>query len=127
MDPSLEANKRVVRDFYDAVVNRKDFSAASTFLGDRYTQHNPLVGDGREGLREFINVLRERFPQARSEVLRVFADADYVILHVLSTRAPGTNDRAIVESLRLEDRRVVEHWDVIQEVPVSAANPNGMF
>jgi predicted SnoaL-like aldol condensation-catalyzing enzyme len=28
---------------------------------------------------------------------------------------------------RLEDSKVVEHWDVIQDVPNHSANPNGMF
>ena len=46
-----EANKKIVVDFYEAAINRKDFEAASKFLGPRYTQHNLNAADGPEGLK----------------------------------------------------------------------------
>jgi predicted SnoaL-like aldol condensation-catalyzing enzyme len=67
------------------------------------------------------------FPDARSEVKRVFADDDIVILHVHRVRTPGTHGDAIVNLLQVEDGRIVEHWDVIQPAPETAANINGMF
>jgi predicted SnoaL-like aldol condensation-catalyzing enzyme len=57
----------------------------------------------------------------------VFADGDYVILHVHAVRVPGTRGNAIVDIFKLENGKIVEHWDVIQEIPGEAANPNGMF
>jgi predicted SnoaL-like aldol condensation-catalyzing enzyme len=123
----LETNKRTVTEFYEAVVNRRDFAAASRFIGDRYIQHNPLVGDGVEGLCDFIEFLRTEFPEAHNQTLRVFAEDDHVILHVHSVRSPGTRGRAIVEVFRLDGRKIVEHWDVIQEIPATSANGNGMF
>ena len=127
MDEHLERNKRNVVEFYDFVINEKDFTAARRFLGDRYRQHNPLVGDGPEGLCRFIAGLRKDYPGARSEVIRVVAEGDLVVLHVRSTRT-SAEQRAIVEIFRLlPDGRIDEHWDVIQPVPSTSANPNGMF
>jgi len=123
----IEANKQAVKDFYEAVVNTKDFAVASRYLGDQYTQHNPTVRDGAEGLRGFIEFLRADFPDARSEILRSFAEGDFVVLHVHSRRSPEARGRAIVEIFRLEEGRIVEHWDVIQEIPATAENANGMF
>jgi predicted SnoaL-like aldol condensation-catalyzing enzyme len=57
----------------------------------------------------------------------VFADGDDVILHVHAVREPGTRDNAIVDIFRLEDGKIVEHWDVVQPIPEKAANANGMF
>jgi predicted SnoaL-like aldol condensation-catalyzing enzyme len=57
----------------------------------------------------------------------VFADGDYVILHVHAVREPGTRGNAIVDIFRLEDGKIVEHWDVVQPIPEKAANANGMF
>ena len=122
-----EANKKAVVEFYDKAINQKDFEAASKYLGPRYTQHNPNAADGPEGLKAFLQFLREKFPSSRSEIKRVFADGDYVILHVHAVREPGTRGSAIVDIFKLENGKVVEHWDVVQPVPEKAANANGMF
>ena len=123
----MEANKRNVVEFYEQAINKKDFEAASKYLGSRYTQHNPVAPDGPEGLKGFIGFLKSKFPQSHSEIKRVFADGDYVILHVHAVREPGTRGRAIVDIFKLENGKIVEHWDVAQDVPEKAANSNGMF
>ena len=123
----MEENKKIVAAFYDAAVNQKDFEKASQYLGARYTQHNPLAADGREGFKGFIAFLKEKFPNNRSEIKRIFADGDYVIVHVHAVREPGTRGNAIVDIFKLEDGKVVEHWDVIQPIPEKTANDNGMF
>ena len=122
-----EANKKAVVEFYDKAINQKDFEAASKFLGPRYTQHNPNAADGPEGLKAFLGFLREKFPSSKSEIKRVFAEGDYVILHVHAIREPGQRGSAIVDIFKLENGKVVEHWDVAQDVPEKAANQNGMF
>lgn len=127
MPSSLEANKKAVQEFYDLIINKKDFESARKYMGNRYKQHNPLVADGPEGLKAFIEFLKTNFPDARSEIKRVFADGDYVILHVHSIRPPNMRGRAIIEIFRLENGKIDEHWDVIQEIPEESANPNGMF
>ena len=123
----MEENKKIVAAFYDAAVNQKDFEKASRYLGARYTQHNPLAADGREGFKGFIAFLKDKFPNNRSEIKRIFADGDYVIVHVHAVREPGTRGNAIVDIFKLEDGKVVEHWDVIQPIPEKTANDNGMF
>jgi predicted SnoaL-like aldol condensation-catalyzing enzyme len=122
-----EANKKTVLEFYEAGLNKKDFDAAAKFFGPRYIQHNPTAPDGIEGFKAFIGFLREKFPDSRSEIKRAFADGDYVILHVHSVREKDTRGRAIVDIFRLENGKIVEHWDVVQEIPEKAANSNGMF
>ena len=124
-DPA--ANKKTVADFYEKAINQKDFEAASKYLGSRYIQHNPGAADGPEGLKAFIGFLRDKFPQAKSEIKRVFAEGDYVILHVHAVREPASRGRAIIDIFRLENGKIVEHWDVAQDVPEKAANTNGMF
>ena len=126
-DDTREANKKTVVEFYEAAINRKDFEAASKFFGPRYVQHNPNAPDGIEGFKAFLGFLREKFPQSRSEIKRVWAEGDYVILHVHAVRTPGARGSAIVDVFKLENGKIVEHWDVIQEIPEKAANPNGMF
>jgi predicted SnoaL-like aldol condensation-catalyzing enzyme len=123
----MEENKKVVLQFYEAAINQKDFEAASKFLGPRYIQHNPRAADGAEGLKAFLTFLREKFPDYHSEIKRAFADGDYVILHVHNVPTPGSRGNAIIDIFRLENGKVVEHWDVRQEIPEQAANSNTMF
>ncbi len=67
------------------------------------------------------------FPGARSEIKRVVADGDYVILHVHRVRELGTRGSAIMDIVKLENGKIVEYWDVRQDLPEKAANSNGMF
>jgi predicted SnoaL-like aldol condensation-catalyzing enzyme len=123
----MEANKKAVVEFYDLAINKKDFEAASKFLGPRYVQHNPRAADGPEGLKAFLALLREKFPDYHSEIKRVFADGDYVIIHVHNVPTPGSRGNAIIDIFKLENGKVVEHWDVRQEIPEQSANSNTMF
>jgi predicted SnoaL-like aldol condensation-catalyzing enzyme len=123
----MDANKKVVVEFYDAAINQKNFEAASKFLGPRYTQHNPRAADGPEGLKGFLAFLREKFPDYHSEIKRVFADGDYVILHVHNVPTAGSRGNAIIDIFKIENGKIVEHWDVRQEIPEQAANANTMF
>jgi predicted SnoaL-like aldol condensation-catalyzing enzyme len=123
----LEANKKVVVDFYEKGLNQKDYDAAAKHFGPRYIQHNPNAPDGPEGFKGLVTFLKDKFPNSKSEIKRVFAEGDYVILHVHSVREPGQRGRAIVDIFRLENGKIVEHWDVVQDVPEKAANTNTMF
>ncbi|MDD1518068.1 ester cyclase [Bradyrhizobium sp. DASA03005] len=122
-----EANRQTVLAFYEKGLNQKDADAALAYVGNRYVQHNPTAPDGPDGFRKFIGFLREKFPNSRSEIKRSFAEGDFVILHVHSVREPGTRGRAIVDIFKLENGKIVEHWDVVQEIPENPANGNTMF
>jgi len=90
-------------------------------------QHNPRAADGVEGFRTFLEARKAQTPNARSEIKRAFTDGDFVILHVHSIREPGTPGNAIMDIFRLQNGKIVEHWDVVQPIPEQSANGNGMF
>lgn len=124
----MEINKKNVVAFYDAAINKKDFEAAKKYFGAGYKQHNPTAADGPDGLKGFIAFLKDKFPNSKSEFKRVFADGDYVIVHVHAVREPGTRGNAIIDIFRLDGKgKIVEHWDVVQPIPEKPANENGMF
>ncbi len=122
-----EANRQTVLAFYEKGLNQKDADAALQYVGNRYVQHNPTAADGPEGFRKFVAFMREKFPNSRSIIKRSFVEGDYVILHVNAVREPGTRGSAIVDIFKLENGKIVEHWDVVQPVPETAANNNTMF
>jgi predicted SnoaL-like aldol condensation-catalyzing enzyme len=127
MPADLEQKKATVLAFYETALNQRDADAAIQYVGSHYRQHNPLVADEYPGLRKYLAWIQETFPQSHSKILRVFADGDYVLLHVHRVRAPGTRGDAIVDIFRFEDGKIVEHWDIIQPIPEASANANTMF
>lgn len=123
----LARNKKTVLAFYEAAINRKDFEAARKYMGDSYVQHNPTAADGPDGLRVWLEEFKRAYPDLRAEVKRVVAEGDLVVLHVYGVHGPSPHGTAVVDIFRLENGKLVEHWDVIQGIPAELANSNTMF
>ncbi len=126
-DAATEAgNEELVRGFYDSFFNKHDTSAASV-VADGYIQHNPYVPDGKDPFVDYFTGYFAESPEARNEIVRSVASGDLVWLHVHSTNGAGDRGQAVVDIFRVENGKIVEHWDVIQDVPEEAANGNTMF
>lgn len=120
-------NIRNVEAFYQAAINEKSFTAARRYLGDVYIQHDPHAPDGAAGLKAFLAHLRADLPHYHSQIVAAFATGNYVILHVHNWPSPGGAGVAIVDIFRVADGKIVEHWDVHQNVPKHSANGHSMF
>jgi predicted SnoaL-like aldol condensation-catalyzing enzyme len=128
MDDQMEANKAIVRDFYNLAFNlKKPEEAAARYLGTSYRQHNPMAGDGPEPFIAFVQGFAQAFPSLRFDLKRQVAEGDLVVTHSHLVREPGDRGMAVMDIFRLENGKIVEHWDVLQEVPEEAANTNTMF
>jgi predicted SnoaL-like aldol condensation-catalyzing enzyme len=92
-----------------------------------HTSITPFAADGFDGLRNYVKWIAENYPNTRGEIKRVFAEGDYVLLHCHYAGFFGENGDAIVDIFRMEDGKVVEHWDVIQAIPKTSLNENTMF
>ena len=123
----MAQNKQVVAAFYDKALNQGDAEGALAYVGSRYVQHNPFDEDGTDGFRKFIASRHAKFPHAHSYIVKIFADGDYVILHVYSMRLPDTRGDAIVDIFKLEEGKTVDHWDVVQPIPEHVPHSNTMF
>lgn len=122
-----EANRKLVVEFYDRVFNRHEVTEAAKVMAEQYIQHNPNVPTGKEPFVSYFTGFFKDNPQARARIVRSATDGDLVYLHIHSTNREADRGRAIVDIFRVEDGKIVEHWDVIQQVPEAAANNNSMF
>ncbi|MGH8316735.1 MAG: nuclear transport factor 2 family protein [Steroidobacteraceae bacterium] len=62
-----------------------------------------------------------------ADVKRVLADGDFVVLHSHVTRHSGDRGSKHIDIFRLEDGKLVEHWDIDQPIAETSVNPNGPF
>jgi predicted SnoaL-like aldol condensation-catalyzing enzyme len=124
----LEQNKQVVRSFYEESFNGGDpEGAVERYVGDRYIQHNPQASDGPGAFVGFVKWYRAQFPQLHVDIKRMIAEGDLVMTHSLITTSPDDRGSAAADIFRIEDGKVVEHWDVVQPIPEQTANENTMF
>lgn len=121
-----DANRQLVVAFYNQFFNDHDTGSAEVLAPD-YIQHNPGVPDGRAPVVEYFSRYFKTHPDYRSEIMRSAADGDLVWLHVHSTEGDDDPGSAVVDIFRVDDGKIVEHWDVIQPVPDKSANDNTMF
>jgi predicted SnoaL-like aldol condensation-catalyzing enzyme len=121
-------NKEIVIAFYNLIFrDHKLVEAFEKYGSDKYIQHNPRVPDGKDALINYFTPYFKSNPESKSEIKRAVAEGDLVWLHVQSKKNAGDRGRAIVDIFRLEKGKVVEHWDVVQDIPDNPANSNTMF
>lgn len=118
-----EQNKQSVIAFYERAFNdREPEDAVEKYVGSRYIQHNPQAPDGADAFIAFV-----RGSELRVEIKRAIAEGDLVMTHSLLKTSPDDRGTAAADIFRLEDGKIVEHWDVLQPVPERSANDNTMF
>jgi predicted SnoaL-like aldol condensation-catalyzing enzyme len=120
----LERNKQLVREYYELAFNEHEpEEAVERYQGSEYIQHNPQAPDGPEAFIGFVRA----FPDISVDIRRVFAEGDIVITHGVVKFTPEDKGTVAVDFFRLEDGKIVEHWDVLQPWPDESLNPHPMF
>ena len=120
----LESNKRAVVEFYELAFNEKQpEQAVEKYVGSEYIKHNPQAPDGTEAFIGFVKA----FPEGSVDIRTVVAEGDIVVTHSLLKFTADDTGTVGADFFRLEDGKIVEHWDVLQPWPSESANPHPMF
>ncbi|MDF2155127.1 nuclear transport factor 2 family protein [Vibrio sp. CAU 1672] len=122
-----QANKQLVANFMEDVFFGKAPENITEYIStEQYDQHNTMVKDGLDGLNEALTYLASQNNMFEyHKVHRILGEGNFVL-----TQSAGRwngKPQAFYDLFRIEDDKIVEHWDIIQEIPEKMAHDNGMF
>ncbi len=124
-----KTNKEIIKDFYNAIfINGKFEKIGQYFNGDTYLQHNPMVPDGVSGLMKTMQSLAAQGASfSITKLHKVLGEGNFVL--TVGEGAMGTQAMTYYDLFRLENDKVVEHWDVIEPLMPKEQwkNTNGKF
>lgn len=121
-DSTSEKNKAFVLEAFDTLFNKRDYAAAEKFWSPTYIQHSAHIAPGREGLFERI---KNAPKELRYENQAIVADGNLVILHGRFSNVGAPADWIVADIVRLENGKLAEHWDVIQDEATKASSKSG--
>lgn len=107
--------------------NRHETREAAKVVADNYRQHNPEVPDGKAPFVDYFTGFFRDNPQSHARIVRSAVDGDLVWLQVHSVNNNHDRGQAVLDIFRVSEGKIVEHWDIIQNVPEQSANGNTMF
>ncbi len=122
-----QRNLDLVLEMYNQVLVPFDSSKVDRYISPDYVQHSSLAPPGRDALKQFLDFIRKQSPDAQTHIKRAFVDGDHVICHVHVIRHPGDPGLAVVDIFRVAGGMIVEHWDVLMDVPAKPVNPLPLF
>src|ERR1700741_4069986 len=118
-----EQNKALVLEAFDTLFNKRDYAAAERFWSDRYIQHSAHIAPGRDGLFDLIRTLPDSL---RYENQLILAEGDWVIAHGRFSGNGRPAAGVAADVLRIEDGKLAEHWDVLQDEATRGQSASGL-
>lgn len=123
----LEKNKENAIAFYKMAYEGNPQKAVELYVGGEYIQHNPDVADGLSGFITYFDRMQSEYPEKSIEFVRCIAEGNLVALHTHQIW-PGDDQYVTMDFFRFDDEgKICEHWDSIQQIPKTSANPNTMY
>lgn len=128
----LDANKQVIRDYIDNAINKRQPETAEHYFAANYIEHNPHLPPGIDGKKKFITAVLKGFSDYHGKIEDIVAEGDEVVTRTLWTGTqdgpflgrPATGNKVVFATsdfYRIENGKVVEHWDVVDSLPRAIA------
>lgn len=121
-----DANKEFARSFVQTVLINGNFDKLSEYYHDKIVQHNPFIDNTVPGLLKGIENLKSQGMSIEIQTIRKVLGEGNFALVCSEGNFSGTHT-AFFDLFRIEKGRIVEHWDVLQEIPQKMAHANGFF
>ena len=127
MGQNTELNKKNAIEFYRMSYNGNPGKAVELYVGRKYIQHNPLVGDGVEPFISYFERMAKEYPEKSIDFVRAVAEGNLVALHTHQTW-PDNEEYVTMDFFRFDgEGKIEEHWDAMQQIPEHTENGNTMY
>ncbi len=130
-----ESDEAAALDFVRMGFERNDVRGAfQKYVAPNLVEHDPEFGDGRDSVFKYIEKRRRSHPNEYLPDSQWTNHMDYVAfkddmlitkMHVFARK--NDRGRVFADFWRFKNGKIVEHWDIIQEVPANKANPRPMW
>lgn len=123
-----ETNKALAIALIEDVLMGKNPDKITEYISaEKYHQHNPGIKDGLNGIVEAVEYLTAQNNMFQyTKIHKVLGEGNFVL--TVSEGEWSGKSHAFYDLFRMKDGKIVEHWDVIQEIPTEGlAHENGMF
>jgi predicted SnoaL-like aldol condensation-catalyzing enzyme len=121
-----EKNKQIVTTAYQRIFGDLDINAVDDYMSKDFIQHNPTITDGPAGVKGLVQMLASQgIPKQKIGFKHVAAEGDIVFLH--SRYEMGGKEWRFIDIYRVENKKLVEHWDAMMQMPDQRANDNPLF
>jgi predicted ester cyclase len=128
----LDANKRLVRDYIETTINKREPDTVGNYFAADYVEHNPRLPPGLAGKKQFISSLLAGFSDYHGEIQEMMAEGNKIVTR---TRWTGTQDGPYLahsatgnkldfttaDFYRIENGKIAEHWDVVDTLKRAVA------
>jgi len=118
-----EQNKALVLEAFDTLFNKRDYATAEKFWSPNYIQHSAHIAPGRDGL---FNLVRSLPDTLKYENQLIVAEGNYVIAHGRFSGMGRPAAWVAADIVRVEDGKLAEHWDVLQDEATKAQSVSGL-
>jgi predicted SnoaL-like aldol condensation-catalyzing enzyme len=118
-----EKNKALVLEAFDTLFNKRDYAAAERYWSPNYIQHSAHIEPGRQGL---FNLVKNAPATMRYENGSIVAEGNLLMLHGRFSGLGLPANWIVVDIVRLEDGRLAEHWDVIEDEATRESSKSGL-
>jgi predicted SnoaL-like aldol condensation-catalyzing enzyme len=123
----MATNKNAAVSFLHLAASGRAREAFTTYGGAGFRHHNPWFPGDADSLAAAMDENALQNPGKNLDVLRSVEEGDLVAIHSYVRHGPDDRGFSLVHIFRFENGRIVELWDVAQEVPAESPNINGMF
>ena len=129
----LEANKLLIRGYYEEVFNKHQPEASDRFVAKDFIEHNPrLPHEGLVGTKKFLNIVFAAFSDYHAEIQQLVAEGDWVVSRAQFTGTndgpydgrPATGNKLVFSTsdfFRIENGKIAERWDVVETLARAVA------
>lgn len=131
---SREDNHRNITIEFFKLIKEEKFKESLRFFAADCKTHNPYVSGSMENLVDAMIVANKDFREQNKEpefaVKHILADKDFVAAHteLLNSKSkPSEGGLRQVHLFRFEDDKIVEYWDITQQVLPNMPNARGAF